>query len=370
MVAAYANSGGRVAWVAPTYKNSRPMWRWLEGVTLPLQRHGVQISRAERHITFPNGGGVGVFSADNPVGIRGEAFHLVVVDEAARVSEETYQDAIRPTLADFDGDLMLISTPAGRNWFHAEYQRAVSDGIEAHAWHAATEANPIPNIQKAFVRARETLPTRSFQQEWLAEFVADGAVFRNVRACATAAHDTPEQHAGHNVVFGVDWAAKVDFTVIVAFCADCRRMVEMDRFNQVAWAIQRGRLSAMRDRWQPYSIIAESNSIGGPNIEALQGDGLPVVAFETTATSKPPLIQSLVLAFERGELRILPDDTLIGELESYEERRNATTGRPSYSAPEGMHDDTVMALALAWYGYANGRSQIETVPNREYSIGG
>jgi hypothetical protein len=29
-------------------------------------------------------------------------------------------------------------------------------------------------------------------------------------------------------------------------------------------------------------------------------------------------------------------------------KRNANTGHQTYSAPEGGHDDTVMALALAW----------------------
>ena len=35
------------------------------------------------------------------------------------------------------------------------------------------------------------------------------------------------------------------------------------------------------------------------------------------------------------------------ELEAYERKVSATTGRSAYSAPEGLHDDTVMARALA-----------------------
>ena len=57
-----------------------------------------------------------------------------------------------------------------------------------------------------------------------------------------------------------------------------------------------------------------------------------------------------MIELERGELGILNDPVLIGELEAYERTVSPVTGRSRYSAPEGMHDDCVMALALAWYG--------------------
>ena len=101
-------------------------------------------------------------------------------------------------------------------------------------------------------------------------------------------------------------------------------------------------------------IYAESNSIGGPNIEALQREGLPVRPFETTASSKPPLIESLVLAFDRSEITILDDPIMTGELMAYE-RTITPSGRSQYSAPQGLHDDTVIALALAWHGCQYGR---------------
>jgi hypothetical protein len=39
---------------------------------------------------------------------------------------------------------------------------------------------------------------------------------------------------------------------------------------------------------------------------------------------------------------------MIAELEAYEAKR-LESGAIRYSAPDGMHDDTVMSLALAWY---------------------
>jgi len=146
--------------------------------------------------------------------------------------------------------------------------------------------------------------------------------------------------------------------VIIVIDCDTRQVVDMERFNQVDWTLQRGKVDMMYKRWKPLNIVAESNSIGSPNIEELQRTGLPVTPFETTATSKPPLIESLVLAFDRPEITILDDGVLTGELSAYERKVSPTTGRSQYSAPDGLHDDCVMALALAWYGAYRSGSNI------------
>ena len=74
--------------------------------------------------------------------------------------------------------------------------------------------------------------------------------------------------------------------------------------------------------------------------------GVNVQGFVFTAASKPPLIESLALAFEREEWQFINDPVWTAELEAYERKTSPMTGRSQYSAPEGLHDDTVMARAL------------------------
>lgn len=74
-----------------------------------------------------------------------------------------------------------------------------------------------------------------------------------------------------------------------------------------------------------------------------------VVGVQLTNATKANLVESLALAFEQAAIRILPDPILIGELQAYEMQR-LPSGLLRYSAPDGMHDDAVMALALAWQG--------------------
>ncbi len=182
--------------------------------------------------------------------------------------------------------------------------------------------------------------------------------FRRVRECAVLEKAQPYEGTFYA---GLDWAMSNDFTVITVLDANTRKVVDQDRFNKIDWSFQRSRVKAMADKWKVTRIIAERNSIGGPNIEALQREGLPVQAFDTTATSKPPLIESLALAFERGEIQILNDPVTLGELEAYERIVSPTTGRSSYNAPHGWHDDTVISLALAWYGAQNTGFRIYTL---------
>jgi hypothetical protein len=125
------------------------------------------------------------------------------------------------------------------------------------------------------------------------------------------------------------------------------RQVWLERFNQIGWETQRGRLAALYERFQPHMILAEANSIGSVNIEALQAEGLPVRGFMTTAKSKAPLIDHLALGMEKSEVILLNDPVLKHELLAYEMRR--TSQGWSYHAPAGGHDDTVIATALSWW---------------------
>ena len=89
--------------------------------------------------------------------------------------------------------------------------------------------------------------------------------------------------------------------------------------------------------------------MGQPNIEALQNMGCYVTAFTTTNATKAGIIQALELAFERSDIALLDDEYQITELTAYQSEK-LPSGLVRYGSPEGLHDDTVMALAMAWSG--------------------
>jgi hypothetical protein len=347
---ACAAAGGRVAWVVPTYKNGRPLWRWASRAVMGVT--GIAVNKSERTIEFANGGFLAIYSADSPESILGEAFNLVIIDEAARVDEMVYYETILPTLADYDGDVILISTPKRRNWFYKEWSDAKDEveklGLKARraAWTAPSNHNPSPAIQAAFHRMREILTDATFRQEWLAEFLADGGdVFRRVREAATAAHQD-RAIATHRYVFGMDLGKYEDYTVIAVWDVTERSLVHIERIKELDYVIQLERLKELNQVFKPQNIIIEKN-IGEMFIETARRDGLKVQAFQTTTQSKPKVIEDLVFGFEKGHAKIYNNRVLIDELEAYTMQR-LPGGSLKYTAPAGLHDDCVVAACLGY----------------------
>lgn len=359
-------AGRRILLASTTQDQADAFWdkckEWLAEV---IAAGIVEKNEQRRILTFAHSGGrIKVKTASDADSLRGDYADFLVLDECALLAPDAWDKVGAPMLLDNDGDAWFISTPQRRNWFHGLYQKALSDETGRwRAWHFTSFDNPHLS-RPALDEITRDLTHEAYRQEILAEFLeGEGSVFRNINACLTALPDVhPDKHLNHHIAIGVDWGQVNDYTVLSAVCRDCHCEVAFDRFNKIEWAYQRAKLRAMAEKWRVVDILAEKNAMG-PMIEALQDEGLPVRGFLTTAASKGPLIQSLALAFERTECRWLSVPVATGELESYEIKLSQQTGRASYGAPEGQHDDTVIARALAWHAIS-GSGAIELADSR------
>lgn len=356
--------GVPIAYFAPTYKMLQEFWREAEQMYKPIITH---TSKQDHRFEIVGGGSFQMWSLDSADTVRGRKYALALIDEAAMVPnlEDAWNAVIRPTLTDYEGEADFYSTPKGLNYFYTLYGRGDDPYYSDWAsFHYPTTANPYIKDSEVEL-ARLDLPEMVFKQEYLAEFIrGEGAVFRNITANLYQGTEKPETHKGHIKVAGIDWGAVNDFTAISIACETCARELELDRFNKIDWDFQRARLVNLLDKWDVQFCVAEENSIGSPNLEALQKQ-LPkrkIMGFMTTAQSKPPLIQSLALCFEQEEMKWLDIPIATRELEAYEAKRNEVTNRIQYSAPEGFHDDTVIARALV-------REAIEQRKRNTWSIG-
>ena len=338
-----ASKGGRAWWVSPSYKTSEVGWRPLRQIARKIPNAEVRL--VDRMVTLPGGGFVAVRSADNPDSLRGEGLDFVVMDECAFMQREAWTEAIRPALSDRLGKALFISTPKGRNWFWESYQRGINGEEGWQSWTFPTVNNPY--IQASEVEAaKRDLPEIIYRQEYLAEFVDDqGGVFRRVQEAAVLSPQEPQ--AGRQYVAGVDVAASVDYTVVTVMDAESKEMVYLDRYNRVDYPLLIDRLESVYHRYNMTSMVVESNSIGRPVIDELVNRGLAIIPFTTTSATKQSIIQQLQAAFENAQIKIVNNPVLVGELLSFESKRNPSGGF-SYSAPDGMHDDCVMSLAFAW----------------------
>ncbi len=343
-----ALAGRSVAWMSPTYKMLREVWRSAKRL---LRAVISAVNTQEKRIELMGGGVIDFWSLENPEAIRGRRYALLVIDEAAMVGElqEIWQLVLRPTLTDYRGGAWLLSTPKGRNFFwHCWSLGQEERDPEWRSWQMPTASNPFIAPEEIQAAQRE-LPELVFSQEYLAQFLDDASsVFRRVLPAATAQAQQAGQR-GHNYVFGVDWARQGDFSVISVLDTTLHQQVALERFNQVDYEVQVGRLQGLYERFRPQLIIAEQNSIGVPLLEKLQRLGLPVQPFVTSNASKMQIIDALALAFERGDLQILNDPVQLAELQGFGMER-LPSGLVRYGAPSGLHDDTVMALAIGYSG--------------------
>lgn len=343
-----ALAGYPVAYFAPTYRMLAEVWRSFLQVFRPIIAEKVE---DEHYVKLITGGRVDFWSLDNQESARGRYYKLVIIDEAAVVQNlmDAWELVIRPTLVDLKGEAWFLSTPKGRNGFHKLHLMGRDPAnTEWASFTRSSYDNPyIPASELDALRAE--LSELAFKQEILAEFLEDsGTVFRHLDESCVLPVSEPDKHLGHTLVMGVDWGKQNDFTCISTGCATCGQEVDIDRFNQVDYYLQRQRLQNMAFKWKVKFIESELNSMGQPLFEELQRMGLPVYGFNTTGQSKPPLIEGLSLAIENGSLQLLDNAVARAELEAYERRVNPMTNRSSYSAPVGFNDDTVIARALMW----------------------
>ena len=331
-----------VGYFAPTYKLMLPVWEQARRV---LRAPVADENKAERRIDTVVGGRIEFWSLDNPDAGRSRGYDLVVVDEAGLVRnlETIWREALIPTLIDRAGRAVLAGTPKGRGDFWRIYQSALDDPRWVTIRRSTSDNPRLDPADIALLRSAMT--ERAARQELDAEFLDDGgAVFRNVRGCVGEI-----VRSGEAAVIGVDWGRHNDATVFIALDPQSRCVVDVERLVDVDFATQRRVLMAFWQRNGRGAILAESNSIGQPNIEELQRAGLPVQAFTTTAASKPLLIDTLALALEQRTIVLPATEWLLNELEMYSVDVTSA-GRMRYSAPEGSYDDGVIALALAVWG--------------------
>lgn len=340
-------------WAAPTYDLTNVAWEeWHR-----LFPSGVYSSNKTEHsIRLLTGATLFFRSTDNPDALLGRGYDDVIVDEAARVTHDAIKRAILPTLADRNGRALAITTPAGkRNWVHEWYQRGLDETqAEWASVHAPSTENPNPSIQAwchemapAEMGGGGGMPLDIYRQEILAEFLEDAAsVFRNVRGCVTGEMQGWDQAKPD--VIGIDVAKHQDFTVLTGMAerGGKRRVVAWDRFHRISWPMQMDRIKAAFEAAGRPAVLVDATGVGDKVLDDLRAMGVTAYPFKFTQETKQRLIQGLALDIEQGHVSYPEIPVLLGELEAYA-YEISTSGSFRYNAPEGMHDDAVISLALA-----------------------
>lgn len=326
-----AIQGEQIAYITPTYKLAKQFYEKLSA-SLPYQSKDLKIY-------FPNGGMVEFFTGERLDNLRGRKFHGVIVDEASFISdlEDGWLNSIRPTLTDYKGWALFLSTPRGKNFFYSLFMKGGEPNWKSFKF--STFDNPY--IDKDEIEeARRQLPAPVFEQEYMAnpmENAANPFGTQNIRDCIRPMTSDP-------VCFGIDLAKSYDWSVIIGLDAG-GNVAYFDRF-QKDWHSTKQVIKSLPRK----PILLDSTGVGDPIFEELQREGLMVEGLKFTQNSKQQLMVGLQNAIHQKTIGY-PSGVIVDELEIFEYQFTASGVK--YSAPSGFHDDCVMALALACNMYTS-----------------
>lgn len=330
--------GQSVWWIAPVYAQAEIAFnRMKKQVTA---KDFFVSNSTKLTLTLPNGAKIEFKSAEKPDNLYGDDVYAAVFDEFTRAREEAWF-ALRSTLTATRAKCKFIGNAKGKkNWGYRLGVKARS-GEADYEYHKITAWDAVEAgiLEREEVEnAQRDLPEHIFKELYLAEPSDDASNpfgLSYIQSCIS-----PLSNAAP-VAFGVDLAKSVDWTVIVGLDEN-GRICYYDRF-QSDWLQTKQRIIRTIGR-TPAVIDATGN--GDPIVEDIQRECPNVQGFKFTSDSKQSLMEDLASAIQSQQITIL-DGVMREELEAFEFTYSSEGRRVRYSAPVGLHDDTVCALALA-----------------------
>lgn len=339
-----------------------------------LGKANVNKNQTEGVITITNLGGsrsrIMRKSTDNVAGkarLVGYAVDFMVLDEASGILEdETWEHMLRTRLIDREGRCLLISTPRGTRGFFASMHRNAKH-TEGHiAIQLPSWVNP--HVAKAvFARERATMPSRAFDQEYGAKFVAAGGLVFGPEYLAQCAkvtryeEPTPTRNGAGvmgDYVAGLDLGMSHDATVLTIARPprkkDTRiRIVYTERFDHMPVPAMISHAQTILQRYGNAPCKVDETGLGKPIVDAMRNEGMNVRGVTFSATSKRAIVNNAVTLVERNSVLIpaeVFEPVYFEELSIYG-WKELPSGYLTTEAPPGAHDDCVASfiLCMDWF---------------------
>jgi hypothetical protein len=335
-------------WVAPVYAQAKVAYRRLKNMLEPWVYRS---NETELTLALPNGAVIWFKTGEKPDNLYGEDVYACVLDEATRMREEAWH-AVRTTLSATGGPIRIIGNVKGRrNWVWKMARRAEQGAKDMHyaklTWRDAVAAGLLKEAE--VLDARDQLPLHVWRELYEAEASDDASNpfgLAYIAACIRATL-SPSQP----VAWGWDLAKSVDWTVGIGL-DPLGDVCRYERFQR-PWEETVDRILKATGK---VVALVDSTGVGDPILERLRKDGgANYTGYKFSQPSKQQLMEGLAVAIQGGDIGY-PDGPVVQELEIFEYEYTRTGVR--YSAPEGFHDDCVMALGLAWACF-RGRKTIQ-----------
>lgn len=338
--------------VEPTQAQSRRLFKQIYDMMQPT---GLVKSANSQLLTmeFSNGSEILFKSAEQRDALRGFTVSgILVIDEAAFIPDPIFE-ILYPTCDANNAPILVISTPlfcSGE--FYNLYTRGMNGDKHTKSYNWSEYDTSKYLSKEKLEHYRETISSLKFKSEYLGEFISEGSyIFGEINGCVYSGKGEEKP-----VYAGIDWGAGNggDYTVIMLM-DKYGTVTDIHAFNDLGPVEQIERIaSIIKSHPSIKTVCVEMNSIGTIYYDMLKkAIRTDIRRFVTTNDSKRDIIEQLITAFQTKNVGIPYDEELLLELQHYSVEK--TTKGYTYNGTDGVHDDYVMALALAYDTYKKKR---------------
>lgn len=316
------------------------------------------INNSELKVEFKNGSLYYLDGADDPNYQRGGNVKVLHMAESGDHREEVWSSVYEPVLTLNKGVAIFEGNPRGQNWYYRLYEQAgLREGWDRFL--ISAKDTPIFTSEQ-LEDIRISVPENVYKAEYLCEWVGStGTVFRTIRQIATGIEATAVR--GRKYRIGIDLARQQDFTVLSIVDKHTWKQVKKVRFNQLDWGLIKDQIKLTIMEFSNIAnendaeVLIEDNGIGDPvyfdiwrwSAEVNTTHSMTIIPFKTTNASKALLVSNFSILSDTSQIEILNDEIQIKEFERFTFKKNAL--HYIYSAPDGEHDDTVMATTISFW---------------------
>ena len=346
---------GTYWYIFPTFNLGRKaLWDGIDKDGFKLMNHFpdeivTARNESEMRVELYNGSAFQIIGGDGLKENVG-ANPLGVVFSEFPVGKASAWDYIRPILAENGGFAIFDFTPRGMNHGWKILQQAQAEP----GWFAEILTVEDTKVLSPEVldEERRQMPEDLYNQEYMCAFLEGaGQFFRNIDRCIYDDRYADEDQKfqirdGKIFRLGVDLGKHEDFTVITPIDLNTFKVGQQERFNQIDYPLQKSKIEAQYFKYNKAEMRLDSTGVGEPIYDDLIERRLKVTPFTFTETSRRNLLVNLQLLLEQETVKIPNDPILLDELRSFQYELGEN-GKVKIVVPEGLHDDTVMSLALA-----------------------
>lgn len=339
---ALEKAGSESYYITPTSKQARHFYKSL---IKKLPPEIIKVSNAQiLEIELINGSMITLLSGESGDNLRGYTVKkggVLVYDEAAYLKDSVFEDT-RPYVNVSKANIIQVSTPKFKS---GKFYEAYINGKNGIKGYKSINWGDYDTSEFLSEEAKEQYKREYTRFKYLTDIEGvfidlDGTVFTGIDRVISDDELLPEGNLYMAIDFGSGNGG--DNTAITILNSK-KELCYIEAFNTLTPTEQVEKISRIIDKYKPFKVTAEINSIGRVYLDLLRKKH-KIDEWTTTNQSKQEIIAELQKAIECQEITIPRDDDLLTELSSYD-MEITKSGKITYNG-NNCKDDRVMSLAI------------------------